>query len=200
MKGGTQSSVFTHRTIIKEHESGHEKIFRPRPYVHHRTETCSCRAVAVVREYKMERHIQMGKHNMILASLAETSDSVPQPLPSVIAASDLLPVQPPPIPISLPLVSLHAHAHVHVPGLFATVPSIYLTDYASSFMIPQPSPTAHHYNGHACSYTISGSTRLLRRRCVYRNSLPSVCPGAASVDIMRVVEFAVVAMNLFYLL
>lgn len=67
--------------------------------------------------------------------------------PSVIAASDPLPVQPPPIPISLPLASSHAHAHVHVPGLFTTVPSMYLTDYASSSMIPQPSLTVHHYNG-----------------------------------------------------
>jgi hypothetical protein len=82
VKGGTQSSATTRRTIIYEHESGHHKICRPRPEGHrkgaksihsllisNKPEIVKCPCGALVRQNAMDIHVQKDKHKRILAIL-----------------------------------------------------------------------------------------------------------------------------------
>ena len=144
VKGGTQSSATTRRTIIYEHESGHEKICRPRPHGHKavkeeappiadKAEVVKCSCGAVVRKHMMPKHVQKDKHKRILAALSE---------------GPLFPgrvLQPCPPSSPCPPSAITEAGPIHLPllnpfGSFTAFPSVHRADYSSSSsMMPQPS-------------------------------------------------------------
>jgi hypothetical protein len=133
VKGGTQSSATTRRTIIYEHESGYEKICRPRPYGHRaakeeaspiidKSEVVQCSYGAIVRQHMMPKYVKKDKNKRILAAISAA------PLPPSAPSSCLLqpPHLPPPVIASAnPLMPFHSS------------PSLFRMDYAYSPMMPQ---------------------------------------------------------------
>ena len=160
VKGGTQSSATTRRTIIYEHESGHHKICRPRPEGHRRAkatmsplliskpEVVKCSCGALVPEKSMGMHVQKNKHKRLLASLAaKPMPLVPPPPPPTTTAmrADYVNLPPQataplaPLPHLPPLIPL-SRPH----GQYSTFPPMYRAEYVSSSMMPQPSMYTVH--------------------------------------------------------
>eukprot|EP01036_Dinobryon_divergens_P023188 gene23188-31508_t len=194
VKGGTQSSATTRRTIIYEHESGHHKICRPRPEGHSRgtksihplllskSEIVKCPCGALVRENVMDMHVQKDKHKRILASLGTTpipppmrADYVNMPPQSLQSHHSRLQQQQQqqhhPLPQLIPLSRPHG-------GQYPPFPPMYRADYVSSSMMSQPSLFTVH-----CGLPMPmPMTMYSPIQWVYQTSQPSVSYTSSSTS------------------